>query len=73
MKYWCYRQSIGNGSFAAKYFATKSVPVEDLSSIFPTKQNKKNISFRNMTFSKESKGDHCSFLSSSFIKKNQEG
>lgn len=36
---YCFRQSIENGSFAAKYFAAKSEPVKDLSAIFPKIQN----------------------------------
>jgi len=62
-----YRQSNENASFAANYFAAKSIPVEDLSAIFPKRKNCNN------TFTKELKGSHCSFLVPSDIKNNPEG
>lgn len=67
INYLCFRQSIENGSFAAKYFAAKSVPVEDLSVIFPKRQNK------NGTFIKGFKEKPYSFLDTSVTKNNQEG
>ncbi|XP_022167915.1 uncharacterized protein LOC111032049 isoform X2 [Myzus persicae] len=56
------KQSNENASFAANYFAAKSIPVEDLSVIFPKRNN------CNTTFTKELKGS----LVPSDIKKNPE-
>ncbi|KAL4149337.1 hypothetical protein QTP88_003302 [Uroleucon formosanum] len=58
------KQSNENASFAANYFAAKSIPVEDLSAIFPKRKNCNN------TFTKELKGSHDSFLIPSDIKNN---
>ncbi|XP_025411183.1 uncharacterized protein LOC112684083 isoform X2 [Sipha flava] len=58
------KQSVENGSFAAKYFAAKSVPIEDLSAIFPKRPN------NNVTFTKELKEKPCSLLIPSDIKNN---
>lgn len=60
------KQSNENASFAANYFAAKSIPVEDLSVIFPKKKN------CNKTFTKEIKGSHYSFLVPDDIKNNPE-
>ncbi|XP_025209054.1 uncharacterized protein LOC112604302 isoform X2 [Melanaphis sacchari] len=60
------KQSNENASFAANYFAAKSIPVEDLSAIFPKQKN------CNETFKKELKGNHCSFLVPSNVKNNPE-
>ncbi|XP_050531847.1 uncharacterized protein LOC126900284 isoform X2 [Daktulosphaira vitifoliae] len=52
------RQSFENKSLAAKYFATKCVPIEDLSTIFPSKKNinktflKKSQENKNLSFKK---------------------
>ncbi|XP_016658195.1 uncharacterized protein LOC100161585 isoform X2 [Acyrthosiphon pisum] len=58
------KQSNENASFAANYFAAKSIPVEDLSAIFPKRKNCNN------TFTKELKGS--SFSVPSDIKNNPE-
>ncbi|XP_027853782.2 uncharacterized protein LOC114132508 isoform X2 [Aphis gossypii] len=60
------KQSNENASFAANYFAAKSIPVEDLSAIFPKRKN------CNETFKKEFKGNDCSFLIPSNVNKNPE-
>ncbi|KAE9544950.1 hypothetical protein AGLY_000493 [Aphis glycines] len=60
------KQSNENASFAANYFAAKSIPVEDLSAIFPKRNN------CNESFKKEFKGNDCSFLIPSNVNKNPE-
>lgn len=65
----CLRQSFENKSLAAKYFASKSDPVEDLSIIFPSKklrdetflkktQEKNNLSFKNVDNNQSLTGKH---------------
>ncbi|KAF0769800.1 Centrosomal protein, partial [Aphis craccivora] len=60
------KQSNENASFAANYFAAKSIPVEDLSAIFPKRKN------CNETFKKEFIGNDCSFLVPSNVNNNPE-
>jgi len=61
--YLCFSQSFQDKSYAAKYFAAKS---EDLSAIFPKKQNNNEMLTNNY------KEKHCSLLGSSDKKTNQE-
>ncbi|VVC30296.1 Hypothetical protein CINCED_3A007704 [Cinara cedri] len=58
------KQPIENGSF--NYFAAKSVPVEDLSTIFPKKQK------NNETFTKRVKEINCSLLDPNNTQQNKD-